>query len=63
MAAKQESEGEKKKKAYDAQMLAIMAGSEMGTFPDGGTLRRGTVHVGEQHKAPYDYQRFWYKKG
>ena len=63
VAAKGESEGKKKKEAYDAQMLAIMAGSEMGSFPDGSTLRRGTVTVKERIQPGYEYSRFWYKKG
>ena len=58
-----ESAAEKAKKAADAELLAIMAGAEMATLPSGLTVRRGTVHVGEQVRAAYDYERFWFKKG
>ena len=58
-----ESAAKKSKEAADSEMLAIMAGSEMGSFPDGSTLRRGTVTVKERIQPGYEYSRFWYTKG
>jgi hypothetical protein len=60
-AAKIESDSKREKDAFDAALRAQFGNAEIGTLPDGSTLRLGTVHCDERVQKAYDFTRFWYK--